>query len=287
MIQEIKSLTAFFIREFKIQGKQTNKFLFEEGIHQWLYEDAQKQILEAEKVFEQTLEKYTVPERELERQTQKWLTVTKPSHDRAVRRLLRSYRKTGNLGGKKALNTMGFENLDFNLQDPKIIERFKKRGNKITGVIAQNTLRRFRKLLIKGYYELGEDPRTVAKIIDNLFEKTYRGRALTIARTETAIAQAEVQHETYVNNGVKMRTWLSVKDAKTRSSHADFRDTQSPRNINIPFVIRSGADIGAKVRFPHDPLAPVSQLANCRCDQGIESFYSGEKPTEETAWNGA
>jgi len=278
----VKDTAKLFIKEFKTQGKLTNRFLTSSGIHQWLYKDAQRQLAK-EKGYEVEVSKYVAPEKELAKRTEKWFKVTKPSHDRMVKKLQANAKRAGNIGGQKALKDMGFGSIDFNLQDERLIDKLNARGTAITGVIAQNTRKRFNKLLIKSYYDLGEDPRTVAKVIDNLFEKTYKNRAWTIAKTETAIAQSEVQHETYVENGVKMRSWLALRDPKTRSSHTIFMTQQSPRKIDTPF---RNPETGMTILYPHDPTAPAEELINCRCDETVESFYAGKKPSKEDVWSG-
>lgn len=282
IVKVIKESATDLIKEFKIQGKLTNDFLTKAGIHDWLYEDAQKQR-EAKKGEKIEVKKFNLPEKELERQTEKWLTVVKPSHDRMANKLLNAHKKAGNVGGQKALRDMGIGNISFNLQNKKMVSRFKSRGVKITGIVAQNTLKRFRKILIKGYYELGEDPRVVKKIIEDLFEKTYKNRAWTIAKTETAIAQSETQHETYVENNVKMRSWLAIDDGKTRSSHLTFMQRQSPRRIDVPF---KNPVTGGTIMYPHDPSGPAEEVINCRCDEVVESFYKGQKPTKDEVWSG-
>jgi hypothetical protein len=282
--------SAYLTKEFKVQGKLTNAFLFEEGIHQWLYADAQSQIereQEAQKrsLVEETFveKKIQPPEAELERQTKKWYEATKPSHDRMAEKLGRQNIKGGKIGGQKGLAGLGYPKVDFNLKDPKLIKALLKRGEKITGVISKNTLERFQNILVKGYYELGEDPRTVAKIIDDLFTETYKGRAWTIAKTETAIAVSSVQNITYKENNVKTRSWLAVGDGRTRESHMDFMNNQSPRKIDVPFRNKK---TGETIMFPHDPAGPAEEVINCRCDETVQEFYKGGRPDKKDLWAG-
>ena len=92
-------------------------------------------------------------------------------------------------------------------------------------------------------------------------------RGETIARTETMGALNQGQIETMqqaidkgiVNADVVVKVWRSSNDEDVRYSHSVLHGQSV--GINETFVSPSGA----LLRFPGDPQAPVSEIANCRC----------------------
>lgn len=55
------------------------------------------------------------------------------------------------------------------------------------------------------------------------------------------------------------KTWVSMRDTRVRDTHRALDGTSVP--MDKPFVSPSGA----KLRFPGDPRAPISEVARCRC----------------------
>ena len=56
-----------------------------------------------------------------------------------------------------------------------------------------------------------------------------------------------------------VREWRSLRDLKVRPTHTVLDGQQ--RRWDEPFESPSGA----LIRFPGDPLAPLSEVINCRC----------------------
>ena len=166
--------------------------------------------------------------------------------------------KAANLGGNRALADLGIK-IAFNLKNPGIMKEIQNRGVKITGGISQTTLNNFRDTFYRGYMKKGMSPYDLKKQIKGMFEETYKNRAMTIARTETGVAQMTVQQETYVRNGIQKKRWLSLVDDRTRPSHI-VADGQT-RKIDEPFDVG-----GAAMMHPLDGYAPAREVINCRCD---------------------
>jgi SPP1 gp7 family putative phage head morphogenesis protein len=106
---------------------------------------------------------------------------------------------------------------------------------------------------------------TLADQIRNALEKyeseleIMRGslgaRAERIARTEgTSIANAARMREAQLQGVTEMR-WITARDAAVRHTHAELDGRTRP----------IGEEFGHGLKFPGDPDADVSQLANCRC----------------------
>ena len=103
----------------------------------------------------------------------------------------------------------------------------------------------------------------------------YRARLLdlrgtVIAQHEGMAALHVAQHENYlqlVESGRAQeqditRTWESAKDKRVRATHR--HDTGMDGQIvglNEPFISPSGA----RLMYPHDPLAPPAETLSCRC----------------------
>lgn len=60
------------------------------------------------------------------------------------------------------------------------------------------------------------------------------------------------------------KTWHSINDERTRSSHA-FLGSPKYEFHTIPLADDFISITGDRLRFPGDPLAPLSETARCRC----------------------
>lgn len=94
-------------------------------------------------------------------------------------------------------------------------------------------------------------------------------RARVISRTELGTAAAEGQELAAQQSGLEfVRTWISAQRPTTRRVPRDFADhyhmegVQAKPGESFLVMTRNG---GEYMRFPHDPNASVSQLANCLC----------------------
>ncbi|MFC1709481.1 phage minor head protein [Candidatus Omnitrophota bacterium] len=177
------------------------------------------------------------------------------------------------LGGNRALNELEIS-IAFHLKDPAIIKALEARGVKITGGIAKTTLDDFQRVLYKSYMEEGMSPYEVKKRIKGMFKDTYKNRAFTIARTETAIAQSEAQFKTYTRNKIEKKRWLAIIDQRTRPSHVDVDGEVQP--IDQPF--------SNGLMHPHDGNAPADEVVGCRCD--FTSWEVDVAKMPEIPWTG-
>ncbi len=80
-------------------------------------------------------------------------------------------------------------------------------------------------------------------------------RAQLIARTETTSIANAARVEEAKGQGVQEMRWISARDANVRESHRDLDGERRP----------VGEEFGYGLRFPGDPQADVSEIANCRC----------------------
>lgn len=98
---------------------------------------------------------------------------------------------------------------------------------------------------------------------------TAAARADTIVRTETNrafnLAAAARLDEMHAALGDEVRKrWVSFTDEKTRKTHREanrrYGFDGTAIRVSERFVVG-----GALMRYPHDPDAPVREVANCRC----------------------
>ena len=121
-------------------------------------------------------------------------------------------------------------------------------------------------ILIRGN-EQQMSPIEIADIIAT-HPEFNRMRAMRIARTEVVTA-ANAAGQIYANtSGMEMnKTWIAVKDKRTRHDHSAVDGTTI--DINIPFTV-GGAQMmhpGARTQ-PNGLPVPAFEIVNCRCTLG-------------------
>lgn len=92
----------------------------------------------------------------------------------------------------------------------------------------------------------------------------WRGRAMTVARTETigavnaGVYRAAVLDAEQRGDPAPFKQWISTADKRTRPTHvaADKQRTL----MSEPFTVG-----GARLLFPGDPRGPAAEVINCRC----------------------
>lgn len=86
----------------------------------------------------------------------------------------------------------------------------------------------------------------------------WETRSMLIARTESTGAAGFGAWRALADEGVLTKEWLATEDTRTRETHLLADGQTAP--IEGSFVVG-----GALMRFPGDPMAPVGEVANCRC----------------------
>jgi len=147
----------------------------------------------------------------------------------------------------------------FHLRDPALQRELLRRGEKIKGQVTDTMLSDFRDMMAQQFYKEGLPPGQLELEIEKLFPTTYKDRALTIARTETAIAYGVTNHEAMLYNGVDGHQWMA-NGPNPRSMHLSANgQTQA---IDQPFRIG-----GERLMHPADPAGSPGNIINCYCDE--------------------
>jgi len=104
-------------------------------------------------------------------------------------------------------------------------------------------------------------------MVDRYRKNALQMRAETIARTEGGQATSEAREEaktqmieqTGIDPERVEEMWNATRDTHTRDWHASMNGQLRP--IGVPFT----DGLGNKLRYPHDPQAPLNTRINCRC----------------------
>ena len=129
------------------------------------------------------------------------------------------------------------------------------------------TKKKLRKALSESI-ERGEDLRKQVKalleVADDSFAEDKKARATLIARTESCSTMNAGAMELYRAEGIRMKSWLSVQDDRTRDAHLIMDGVTIPVEDKFEVPATSQSE-GAWMDYAGDPTAPASQTCNCRC----------------------
>ena len=144
------------------------------------------------------------------------------------------------------------------LTDRIISEWVNQRGLERAHTIAQ-TSRDAAVRALEASISEGLTQQQTANAIRGAVEGLSRGRATTIARTETHSAMMNASVEGAVELGADQKIWVPIEDDRVRITHSE-ADGQS---VPMKDLFQIGV---ALLRFPGDPDAGVpEETINCRC----------------------
>lgn len=133
--------------------------------------------------------------------------------------------------------------------------------------INTTTKKKLRKALSESIVE-GEDLRhqvnKLIEVADGLFDDDKKVRATLIARTESCSTMNAGSNELYRAEGIRMKSWLSVQDDRTRDAHLIMDGVTIPLEDKFEVPATSQSE-GAFMEYPGEPSAPAGQVCNCRC----------------------
>ena len=163
----------------------------------------------------------------------------------------------------RALMTSGqdvFDELD--RSDPwktpagEVIEYNKIRQNKIVGA-AEDVFKRINRSVEEGINK-GDSIADISSAVKREFNDISRGRAKTIAMTETSTAYGRGRDLAMRDAGVKFKKWLTSGLGNVRDTHVEANG--QVRQINEPFEVG-----GFDLMHPSDPTGPPEEVINCHC----------------------
>jgi HK97 family phage portal protein len=164
--------------------------------------------------------------------------------------------------------------VSFDLQNPRVIEAVRMRVNKLTGSVAQTTLKQLQVLIAAGR-EAGQDADQIARAIQAgvLDPAITAQRAQLIAETETMGALNEGEWLAAIDSGVmQSKGWLSQADGNVRETHVGCED-EGWIAIDAPFT--NG------LQYPHDPDGAAEEVIRCRCSLLFSDLPPDEAQLEQ------
>jgi HK97 family phage portal protein len=159
--------------------------------------------------------------------------------------------------------------VSFDLRNPHVTEAVRDRVNKLSGNVAETTLRQLRVIIAAGR-EAGQDADQIARairagVLDPAITAT---RAQLIAETETMGAINEGEYLAAVESGVMQSIgWLDQADGDVRETHVQ---------CGQQGWIAIGSTFSNGLRYPHDPNGAAKEVIRCRCG----AIYSDLTPDD-------
>jgi hypothetical protein len=94
------------------------------------------------------------------------------------------------------------------------------------------------------------------QVVNDTFGQIQKGRAVTVARTETSSVYNTGRMDAMRQHGITHKSWLTADDERVRHEHSN-AEAQGPIPIDQKF--------SNGLRYPGDPNGSAAQVINCRC----------------------
>ena len=154
----------------------------------------------------------------------------------------------------------------FNINDPAVKKYLADKLKKFSSEVAGTTFDEIKKILKQGF-ENGDSITTITQTLRDKFGVYEKGRAMTIARTETVSAMNQADLEAVKQEGLGdtlLKEWL-VADTEARETHlaaaSMYGEGGDPGPIPLNRVFHVGADT---MQAPGGGSRP-EEVCNCRC----------------------
>lgn len=178
-------------------------------------------------------------------------------------------RREGGILGLTAQQSQFVENARQELLsgDPEALRNYLGRGRRD---------KRFDRTVVRAMREGKPLPAdTVNRIVGRYSNGLLKLRADTIALHETMLALNESKMQTYdqaiAKGAVRVealtKTWHDSRDGRVRHTHRVMNGQK------VPFDGEFVSPSGARLRYPHDPKAPLSEILGCRCWMNVKMDF--------------
>ncbi|MFG6605271.1 phage portal protein [Sulfitobacter sp. 1A10445] len=155
-------------------------------------------------------------------------------------------------GGQEALDAVFKKSADNFWADEVLLAAISARADFFTNSMTETTFAVLGAKIADGL-KAGNGPDTIASDIRGYFTDMTKGRAETIARTETGYTLSKASHDAYQQSSVITgMEWITVGDAKVRPEHQE---------NNGQIVAKGGT-------FASGESYPAQHSINCRCVLG-------------------
>lgn len=144
--------------------------------------------------------------------------------------------------------------------DPKDAAKIGAHLAKSMDAVIRTTEAQLKATLREGFLA-GEGVDDLAQRVRDVYEGISKGRAQTIARTESLYPANSGAMDGYSQAGVEQKEWIATQDGATREDHLE-ADGQVV-GVADPFDVG-----GERLAYPGDPAASPENVINCRCTIG-------------------
>lgn len=159
--------------------------------------------------------------------------------------------------GKQAIADVGVEGISFSVGSPAALNFLNGHVARFSYEVNKSTRDSLREALAEKI-STGATQADFSASVADIFDQAKGYRSARIARTETAIAGNAGIIDGLKQAGIEAKRWISSRDEKVRSSHADADGQEVP--------IGDTFDVGGFfLAHPGDPQGPASEIINCRC----------------------
>jgi SPP1 gp7 family putative phage head morphogenesis protein len=164
---------------------------------------------------------------------------------------------------RKAMDDAGQQVMDeLDVDDPwttpqvEVLQFNRTRENKIVGA-AEEVFRQVNDTINDGL-EAGKSVAELTTDVRSAFNGISRGRAKTIARTETGAAYGQGADVAMEQAGVQFKQWVAsgLDDVRPAHQEADGQVVKMSESYDVG---------GEALRFPGDPTGSAGNVINCRC----------------------
>ena len=150
----------------------------------------------------------------------------------------------------------------FELDDPDIVAALDRREQIVVGSAPETLQENLRASLRRGL-ENGESIQQMRLRVARVYDvAASSGKALTVARTESAGFMNDAREAMFKKQGFEKRQWLTALDEHVRPAHRRLGALgPQPEGTNLLELIGEPGVL----EFPGDFRAPAKQVINCRC----------------------
>jgi SPP1 gp7 family putative phage head morphogenesis protein len=152
-------------------------------------------------------------------------------------------------------------------ETPAAVQRFlADRENKMAHT-PQDIFDQVKSGLAEGF-ERGETMSELAGRVKAAFGDIEKGRAMTIAMTETGAAYGQGRNDAQKQVGAKWKRWLTSGNANVRAAHRMVNGEVIPFDDSFTMVDERTGEAD-EIRFPGDPDGEPWNVINCHCVCGV------------------
>jgi hypothetical protein len=167
--------------------------------------------------------------------------------------------QTLQLAGNELYQEIGLDDV-WRLPDPMVLDFLARRQNLLKDVPLEiwNEVR----LEIIAGIEAGDSIDEMANRIDSKFAEIDKGRAETVASTETGAAYGFSRDQAMRVAGVRYKQWLTSHLQNVRPAHAAAEHDSRNQRVPIDEAFHVG---GERLMYPGDPHGSAGNVINCHC----------------------